>query len=78
MVPLPRAENFCRLLVYESDNFLAQVDFLTPKVFRSSAAAELVAFVLTNAPQTASPTSANRPRFPRSLKHALAKIDIRS
>jgi len=37
----PRAENNA------SAGFLAQVDFLTPKVFRSSAAAELVAFALS-------------------------------
>jgi len=46
-----------------------------------SAAAELVAFVLTNAPQTASPCRCCRfapPAFPKMLERALPKIDTRS
>jgi hypothetical protein len=43
-------------------------------------AAELVAFVLANAPQTASPSRdcPSDPGIPSNPKAALAKIDIRS
>ncbi|MBU0548608.1 MAG: hypothetical protein KJ710_03250 [Candidatus Omnitrophica bacterium] len=64
----------------ESAILLAQIDFLTQKVFRISAAAQLVAFALTNAPY-----HARRPRFVASLHEdslaaqaAFAKIDILS
>jgi len=40
----------------ESVVLLAQVDFLTPMIFRISAAAELAVFALANTAQTASPS----------------------
>jgi hypothetical protein len=55
-------------------SFLAQVGFLTPMVFRIPVAAELIAFALAHAPQTASPSrdcpAAPDLGMPSLLKHA--------
>jgi len=59
-------------MFYDPAGFLAQVDFFTPMVFRISAAAELVASALADAPQTASPSCDCHPlgdrRIPSLLK----------
>ena len=66
----------------ESAAFLAQVGFLTPMFFRISVAAELVAFALANAPQTASPSQdcrpLGRPWDSLNAQAPLAKTSIRS
>ncbi len=62
--------------------FLAQVDFLTPMIFRISVAAELALFALAKIAQTASPSQDCQPLgWPWDSLNAqapLAKIDIRS
>ncbi len=62
--------------------FLAQVDFLTPMIFRISVAAELTPRALALGAQTASPSQdcrpLGRPWDSLNAQAPLAKIDIRS
>jgi hypothetical protein len=58
-------------ILNEPVDFLAQVGFFTPKVFRILAAVELAAFALANATQTSSPSQCCRFAplgFPKMLK----------